>query len=96
MCEPVFSYTNKSYEPFPQTNAQTHMHAALCTAFEGVGALLRASQVVLVVENTPANAEDRRDTVWPLGRKNPLEEEMATHSSVLAWRIPGTEEPSGL
>ena len=39
------------------------MHAALCTAFEGVGALLRASQVVLVVENTPANAEDRRDTV---------------------------------
>ena len=28
--------------------------------------------------------------------KNPLEEEMTTHSSVLAWRIPGTEEPGGL
>ena len=29
-----------------------------------------------------------------LGQKDPLEEEMATHSSVLAWRIPGTGEPS--
>ena len=28
-----------------------------------------------------------------LGRENPLEEEMATHSSILAWRIPWTEEP---
>ena len=31
-----------------------------------------------------------------LGWKDPLEEGTATHSSVLAWRIPGTEEPSGL
>ena len=31
-----------------------------------------------------------------LGRKEPLEEEMATHFSVLAWRIPWTEEPGGL
>ena len=31
-----------------------------------------------------------------LGREDPLEEEMATHSSILAWRIPGTEEPGGL
>ena len=34
--------------------------------------------------------------VQPLGRENPLEEEMATHSSILAWRIPWTEEPDGL
>ena len=32
----------------------------------------------------------------PLGQEDPLEEEMATHSSVLAWRIPWTEEPGGL
>ena len=32
----------------------------------------------------------------PLGREDPLEEEVATHSSILAWRIPGTEEPDGL
>ena len=31
-----------------------------------------------------------------LGREDPLEEGMATHSSTLAWRIPGTEEPGGL
>ena len=31
-----------------------------------------------------------------LGRKDPLEEEMATHSSILAWRIPWTEEPRAL
>ena len=31
-----------------------------------------------------------------LGREDPLEEEMATHSSTLAWRIPWTEEPGGL
>ena len=34
--------------------------------------------------------------VRSLGREDPLEEEMATHSSVLAWRIPWTEEPGGL
>ena len=31
-----------------------------------------------------------------LGREDALEKEMATHSNILAWRIPGTEEPSGL
>ena len=34
--------------------------------------------------------------VRSLGLEDPLEKEMATHSSVLAWRIPGTEEPGGL
>ena len=34
--------------------------------------------------------------VQSLGRKDPLEEEMATHSGIIAWRIPWTEEPSGL
>ena len=34
--------------------------------------------------------------VWSLGREDPLEEEMAAHSSVLAWRIPWTGEPGGL
>ena len=33
--------------------------------------------------------------VLSLGREDPLEEEMATHSSILAWRIPWTEEPGG-
>ena len=34
--------------------------------------------------------------VWSLGREDPLEKEMATHSSILAWRIPWMEEPGGL
>ena len=34
--------------------------------------------------------------VRSLGQEDPLEKEMATHSSVLAWRIPGTREPGGL
>ena len=34
--------------------------------------------------------------VRPLGRDDPLEKEMATHSSILAWKIPWTEKPGGL
>ena len=36
------------------------------------------------------------DQIWPLGWEDPLEEEMANHSSILAWRIPWTEESGGL
>ena len=42
------------------------------------------------------NAGDLRDLSSILGQKDPLEEGMATHSSILAWRIPWTEEPGGL
>ena len=34
--------------------------------------------------------------VWSLGQEDPLEEGMATHSSILAWKLPWTEEPGGL
>ena len=43
-----------------------------------------------------ASAGDMRHKVQSLGREDPLEEGMATHSSILAWRIPWTEEPGGL
>jgi hypothetical protein len=46
-----------------------------------------------VVKNLPAMPETQ---VRPLGCEDPLEERMATHSSILAWRIPGTEESGGL
>jgi len=55
-----------------------------------------ASQVVLAVENPPANVGDLRDAVQHLGQRDPPEEGMATHSSILVWRIPWTEEPDGL
>ena len=56
----------------------------------------RGSQLALVVNKLPANAGDIRDRVQALGQADPLEKEMATHSSMPAWRIPWTEEPSGL
>ena len=43
-----------------------------------------------MVKNPPANA---RDTGSIPGQEDPLEEGMATHASILAWRIPGTGEP---
>ena len=46
-----------------------------------------------VVKNPPAVQEMQ---VQSLGQEDPLEKEMATHSSVLAWRIPGSGEPGGL
>ena len=48
-----------------------------------------ASQMALVVKNQPANTGDLQETrVISLGQKDPLEEGAATHSSILAWRIP--------
>ena len=55
-----------------------------------------ASQGALAVKNPPASAGDLRDVGSIPGREDPLEEGTATHSSVLAWRIPWTEEPGGL
>ena len=48
-----------------------------------------------MVKNLPANAEDTGE-VSSLGWQDPLEEEMAAHSRIFAWRIPWTEEPGGL
>ena len=52
--------------------------------------------MALVVKNPPASVGDIRDVVPSLGREDPLEEGMATHSSIVAWRTPWTEEPGGL
>ena len=48
------------------------------------------------VKNSPASAGDARDVDSILGREVPLEEEMATQSSILAWRTSWTEEPGRL
>ena len=61
--------------------------------FESAIIILRASLVAQTVKNLPAMQE-----IWvrSLGQKDPLEKGMPTHSSILAWRIPWTEEPGGL
>ena len=49
--------------------------------------------VAQMLKNLPAMLETQ---VQSLGQEDPLERGMATHSSILAWRIPWTEEPGGL
>ena len=50
-----------------------------------------------VVKNPPAKAGDSGEAgLIPVGWDDPLEQKMATHSSILAWKIPWTEESSGL
>ena len=49
-----------------------------------------------MVKKLPSNAGVQETQVQSLGQEDPLEEEMATHSSILVWRIPWTEEPGGL
>ena len=48
------------------------------------------------LKNLPAMQEPREPWVRSLGQENPLEESMATHFRILAWRMPWTEEPGGL
>ena len=63
---------------------------------EGIGYTLQyswASLVAQTVKNLPAMQDS---WVPSLGWEDPLEEGMATHSSILAWRIPWTKEPGGL
>ena len=54
---------------------------------------LRASLVAQLVKKLPAVQET---WVQSLGQEDPLEDEMVTHISILAWRSPWTEEPGGL
>ena len=49
-----------------------------------------------MVNNLPANAGDIETRVQSLGQEDPLEEGMATHSCILAWGVPWTEEPGEL
>ena len=55
--------------------------------------VLRASQMPQAVKNPPAMQEIG---VWSLGQERPLDKEMATHSSIVAWKIPWTEESGRL
>ena len=56
----------------------------------------QASQVVLVVKTLLPMQETQEIWIQSLGREDPLEESMAAHSGILAWRIPWTEETGGL
>ena len=75
-----------------------HVYSQLSTkifllSLWNIGGEKGASLVVQLVKNLPAMQET---WVWFLDQEDPLEKEMATRSSILAWRIPRTEEPGGL
>ena len=61
--------------------------------FVGASLVVRASLVAHIVKNLLAMQETQ---VQYLGQEDPLEKGMATHSTIIAWRIPWTEEPGGL
>ena len=67
----------------------------MVTSFVGVRNILElpVTLVAQTIKNLPAMLETQ---VRSLGWEDPLEKRMATHSSILAWRIPGTEEPGRL
>ena len=67
--------------PFPHTFTSMHLFH------------LGASLVAQIVKHLPAMQET---WVLSLGREDPLEKEMATHSSTLAWRIPWMEDPDSM
>ena len=64
-----------------------------CSKMLQMGLYFWASLITQLVKNPPAMQET---WVWFLSLENPLEKEMATHSSILAWKIPWTEESGGL
>ena len=64
----------------------------VCWALVGKGSLPGGARGT----ELPASAGDIERQVRSLDREDPLERGMATHSSIFAWRIPGTEEPGGL
>ena len=65
----------------------------ICSVSPSLNFLILGSPVAQTVKSLPAMQET---WVQSLGQKEPLEKEMTAHSSVLAWRIPWTEEPGRL
>ena len=78
--EATFQLTNKFGVGWQKKNGKKQIYGIRCVS-------RWASLVAQLVKNPPAMQET---TVWSLGWEDPLEKGTATHSSMLAWRIPGT------
>ena len=76
-----------------EPNTTEKLTLSLLTTFKFSYILIRVSLVVQMVKNLPAMQETR---IQSLGWEDPLEKGIAAHSSILAWRIPCTEESGGL
>ena len=94
---PFYKHPTPTFPSFPPFLSSSFLELFISAAQQSDSAThLGASQVALVVKNLPASAETQETQLRSLGREDPLEEEMATHSSIRAWEIPQTEEPGGL
>ena len=83
----IFKYSNWPSWCFALKNI-------FCSVFKYMYILIWASQVIKEISLTMQDTH--KNWVLSLGPEDPLEEETATHSNILAWRIPWTEEPGGL
>ena len=86
---------NKLWKILKEMGIADHLTCLLRNLYAGQEAtvrMIRASLVAQPIKNLPAMQET---SVPSLGWKDLLEKGMATHSSILAWRIPGTGEPGG-
>ena len=88
---PTIKWSPVSFEGFGERAGEQQEGLLLCLSL-----LLASFPGGSVVKNPPAMQEMLETGVPSLGGGDPLEEGMATHSSILAWRIPWTEEPGGL
>ena len=95
----IYNWFNMLFVVIPikkkKKNLCLPLAVTLCYVFISVGnsGLTWASLVAQLIKNQPEVQETRfRSLSW----EDPLEEEMATHSSILAWEIPWTEESGGL
>ena len=86
-CTYVLSFQSDRQQGFQNSMV---IEAFSCLTFDSAANTLFMAQTVT---SLPAMEETRTQ---PLGREDPLQKGMATYSSVLAWRIPWTEEPGGL
>ena len=95
---PYFNLITYSKTPYPNTVAfyGTRGYDLNIRILGGCNSAHGVFQIALAVKNPPANAGDERDSCLITGQEDPLEQEVATQSSILAWRIPMTEEPDGL
>ena len=81
------------YEPHRRKQLCSHTLVYLCKCFCKIKWGFPGGSEV---KNPPAIQESQEKEVPSLSQEDPLEEGMAIHSSILAWRIPWTEEPGGL
>ena len=75
---------------------ELYIYIYTCTIYVYIYTCMYINGASFIAQSVKILSAMQETWVRFLGGEDPLEQEMATHSSILAWRIPGTEEPGGL